>query len=105
MPDQEQFLDVIDRDEAETRFRRALNPRPLGVEQIALGETLGRILAENILAIVDVPSFDRSNFDGYAVHAADTFGATELSLRRLKLLPETLEAGRAPTSEQQPGDA
>jgi putative molybdopterin biosynthesis protein len=105
MRDQDQFLDVIDRDEAELRFRRALNPRPLGTEQIPLSEALGRVLAENVLAVVDVPSFDRSNFDGYTVHAAETFGATESSPRRLTRLPEVLEAGRAPTRELKPGEA
>ena len=105
MPDQEQFLNVIDRDEAEVRFRRALGPMSLKVEQISLQESLGRVLAETVLAAVDVPSFDRSNFDGYAVHADDTFGAAELSPRRLARLPEVLEAGRAPTSELLPGQA
>ena len=36
MSDQEQFLNVIDRDEAERRFRAALNLQPLGVERIAV---------------------------------------------------------------------
>src|SRR5688572_13463090 len=61
---QEQFLNVINRDEAEMRFRAALNLKPLGVEQVALHDALGRVLASDVVARVDVPSFDRSNLDG-----------------------------------------
>jgi len=42
-----------------------------------LSEAHGRILAENIVAPIDVPSFNRSTVDGYAVRASDTFGAEE----------------------------
>lgn len=105
MPDQDQFLNVIDRDEAEARFRAALNLHPLGPERIPLMDALGRVLAENILARVDVPSFDRSNFDGYAVRAAETVGATELTPRRISLLADSLEAGRAPEVDLRPGAA
>jgi putative molybdopterin biosynthesis protein len=105
MSDQEQFLDVIDRDEAEARFRAALDLSPLGAETIALVDALGRVLAEDVVARVDVPSFDRSNFDGFAVRASDTVGATELTPRSVRLLPETLDAGTAPRCEVQPGEA
>jgi len=105
MPGQEQFLDVIDRDEAERRFRAALNLQPLGSESIPVRAALGRTLARNVIAQVDVPAFDRSNFDGYAVQATDTSGATELVPRSIQLLPQSLEAGIAPTFELQPGQA
>jgi len=105
LSDQEQFLDVIDRDEAELRFRSALNLRPLGVERILVRDSLGRVLSANILARMDVPAFDRSNFDGYAVKASDTFGASELTPKTLKLLLPTLDAGTAPTVEIQTGHA
>ena len=75
--EQEQFLEVIDRDEAERRFQAALHLDPLGTEVVPLAAALGRVLAEDVTAPVDVPGFDRSNMDGYAVRAADTFGAEE----------------------------
>lgn len=105
MSDQDQFLDVIDRDEAESRFRSALNLRPLGIERIPLRESLGRVLAANVVARVDVPSFDRSNFDGYAVQAADTAGVSETAPGFIRLLPQSLEAGAAPAFELRPGEA
>lgn len=87
---QEQFLDVIDRDEAERRFRSVLNLKVLESEAIPLAQALGRVLAADILAPVDVPAFDRSNVDGYAVRAADTFGAAEETPRRLMLNNEAV---------------
>ncbi len=105
MSDQEQFLDVIDRDEAECRFRAALSLHPLGVETIATADSLGRVLASNVVAQVDVPAFDRSNFDGYALQASDTYGASELTSRRLQLLPQAIEAGSRPPVAIQSGQA
>jgi molybdopterin molybdotransferase len=46
-------------------------------EVIALDEGLDRVLAEDIVAAVDVPHFDRSAVDGYGVRARDTFGASD----------------------------
>src|SRR5262252_11098286 len=94
---QQQFLDVIDRDEAERRFRAALDLRPLEEETVPLSEALGRVLADDVVAPLDVPSFDRSNVDGFAVQAADTFGASEDRPRSLRLNPEQLPNGVAPT--------
>jgi putative molybdopterin biosynthesis protein len=105
MSDQEQFLNVIDRDEAERRFRQVLRLEPRGTETIALRDALGRVIANDIAAPVDVPSFDRSNFDGFALQAADTFGASELEPKSVSLLPGALEAGVEPTESVAAGDA
>jgi putative molybdopterin biosynthesis protein len=102
---QEQFLDVIDRDEAERRFREAIELRPLGTERVSLDHALGRVLAEDVVAEIDVPSFDRSNYDGYAVRAADTYGAQEETPRRLKLTPEVLATGVIPEGQVGRGTA
>ena len=67
MREQEQFLQVLDRDEAERRFRAAIDLAPRGVETVPLDAALGRVLAADVISPVDVPSFDRSNVDGFAV--------------------------------------
>jgi putative molybdopterin biosynthesis protein len=103
--EQDQFLEVIDRDEAERRFHAVLDLRPLGVETVPLGESLGRVLARDVAAPMDVPGFDRSNVDGYAVRAADTFGAMEERPCRLRINAETLATGVTPQLEVQPGTA
>jgi putative molybdopterin biosynthesis protein len=93
---QEQFLDVIDRDEAERRFRAVLDLRPLSGEMVPLAEALTRVLAQDVQAPIDVPSFDRSNVDGFAVRAEDTFGGSEEAPRILQLNTEVLVTGQAP---------
>ena len=98
MSSQKQFLDVIDRDEAERRFHAALALEPLGDQTVALSEGLGRVLARDVVAAVDVPSFDRSNFDGFAVRAEDTYGAAEEEPRRLVLLAESIATATALSS-------
>ena len=86
---QEQFLSVLDRDEAERRFRAALGDlRPRRTEEVPLDQALGRVLAADVVSLVDVPAFDRSNVDGWAVQASDTFGASEASPRRLRRVAE-----------------
>jgi putative molybdopterin biosynthesis protein len=102
---QEQFLDVIDRDEAERRFHAVLDLRPLPAEEVPLVHALDRVLAQDILAPLDVPSFDRANVDGFAVHAADTFGASEERPRSLRLNRDVLSTGMVPRQEVVPGTA
>jgi putative molybdopterin biosynthesis protein len=105
MPDQEQFLNVLDRDEAERRFRAALDLAPRGIEAVALDAALGRVLAADVVSPVDVPSFDRSNVDGFAVVAQDTFGASEEVPRRVRLASEVIHTGVVPTTVIGSGEA
>jgi len=105
MVDQKQFLDVVDRDVAEARFQGALALDPLGQEQLPLENVLGRILSENVAAGVDVPSFDRSNYDGYAVQAADTYGAMEEKPCQLVILDEVIATAVVPRLEVAAGTA
>jgi molybdopterin molybdotransferase len=67
---------------------------PLGSEAVGLDEGLDRVLAEDIVAAVDVPHFDRSAVDGYGVRARDTFGASDYNPLPLALKGEILP-GRA----------
>ena len=96
VPEQEQFLQVLDRDEAERRFRAAIDLAPRGIETVALETALGRVLAADVVSPVDVPSFDRSNVDGFAVVADDTFGASEEVPRRVHLAEEVIHTGIIP---------
>jgi len=105
MVHQQQFLDVIDRDEAEARFHAAIRLQPLGPEPVALAEALGRTLATDVIATVDVPSFDRSNYDGFAVRASDTTGAHEESPQPLQLLPEIIATAMQPKTQLAAGQA
>ena len=102
---QQQFLEVLDRDEAEARWREVVGGAALGSETIALEHALGRVLAEDVRAEVDVPGFDRSNMDGFAIRAADTFGVAEEEPVRLRLNDEVLATGIEPAIEVIEGTA
>src|ERR1700720_2379728 len=98
MVEQEQFLQVLDRDEAERRFRAAIDQTPRGSEIVSLDAALGRVLAADVISPVDVPSFDRSNVDGFAVVSENTFGASEEAPRTVELGEETSHTGVVPTT-------
>jgi molybdopterin molybdotransferase len=72
---------------------------PLGVERVPLTEASGRVAAEPATSAVDLPPFDRSAMDGYAVRAADT--APGVALR----LAGGVAAGEVATAELEPGTA
>jgi molybdopterin molybdotransferase/putative molybdopterin biosynthesis protein len=94
--DQEQFLTILSREDAIARFETALFPRPVPSETRPLAEALGCALAEDVVAPIDVPSFDRSNVDGFAVRSADVAAASEATPVRLVLNEEIIACGTAP---------
>jgi molybdopterin molybdotransferase len=56
------------------------------VERISLSSASGRVLAMSVQSPIDVPPFDRAAMDGYAVIAADTFGASRDNAKPLRLI-------------------
>lgn len=105
MREQEQFLQVLDRDEAERRFRAAVDLTPRRIERVALDAALDRVLAADVVSPVDVPSFDRSNVDGFAVVASDTFGASEELPRSLRIGNKVIHTGIVPSNAIGRGEA
>jgi putative molybdopterin biosynthesis protein len=79
------FRKLLTIDEAQKMIHQHFKPKPLGVEEITLLEACNRVLAEDITATLDIPPFNRSTVDGYAVKAEDTFGADENKPTKLKL--------------------
>lgn len=69
------FLEVVSVSEAVETVRRIAPPR--GFEEVPLEDALHRVLARDVSADIDIPGFDRSTVDGYAVAAAETTGASE----------------------------
>jgi len=72
----------------------------LPAEEVALGHALGRVLAENVTSDIDLPPFDRSAMDGYAVRASDVAHAPVV----LEVVGQ-IRAGQYPTSVLQSGQA
>ena len=61
-------------------------------EEIEIKDALNRILAEDIISEIDIPPFDRSAMDGYAIKAEDSFGASPKNPKRIKPVG-TIEIG------------
>ena len=95
--EQDQFLTILSREDALARFEAALFPRATPSETRPLAAALGCALAADVVAPIDVPPFDRSNVDGFAVRAADLAAAGEATPVRLLLNDEVIACGTAPT--------
>ena len=78
--------------------------RPLPVETVELAKAQGRVLARPAAAPHDLPPFDNSAMDGYAVHAEDVAGAASDHPVRLPVVG-TVYAGEAPPGSLPPGAA
>jgi molybdopterin molybdotransferase len=71
---------------------------------VALGDTLGLVLAEDVVAPLSLPGFDNSAMDGYAVVAEDISGVTAEQPVKLPVA-EDIPAGRTDPLTLQPGTA
>jgi molybdenum cofactor synthesis domain-containing protein len=99
--DRKQFRDLAAPETAREAIASLdLVPDP---ETVPLREARGRVLAERIDAELDVPGFDRASVDGYALKAADTFGADEADPADLTLVGE-VHAGAEPGVEIAAGE-
>ncbi len=90
------FEKLTNVDQALALFFQALKPKRLSSERVSVEEAMGRVTVENILAPSDLPSFDRSAVDGYAVWAEDTFQTSQFKPKTLKLTQkDNIERGEA----------
>jgi molybdopterin molybdotransferase len=73
----------------------AAAPGPLRAERVPVVTARGRVLAAAVVAATDLPPWDNSAMDGYAIRAADVAAAEEHAPVRLAVIGE-VAAGRAP---------
>src|SRR6202023_3442619 len=103
--EQDQFLSILSREDALARFEAELFPRSIASERRPLADALGQPLADDVVSPIDVPPFDRSNVDGFAVRSADLASAGEPTPVRFVLNDETIACGTAPMQPVAPGTA
>jgi molybdopterin molybdotransferase len=72
-----EFLHLLTIGDARARFHTVWSPGPPRTEVVPLARACGRILGRDVASSEDLPPRPRSVVDGYAVRAADTFGASE----------------------------
>jgi molybdopterin molybdotransferase len=89
------MLNVISLEKAREMLNEKCFMQRLHTETVPLGQTLGRVLAEDVAAKEDVPGFTRSTVDGYAVIAAETFGASAATPALLRMTA-AVQMGRKP---------
>src|SRR5262245_7249193 len=102
---QEQFLEVVSAEEARARFARHVDLAPVPGETVKLADALGRVLAHDVIAPIDVPPFDRANVDGFALRCAETACASDTAPGRWSLTGEVIVCGHPPALEVAPDTA
>ncbi|MGI5925924.1 MAG: gephyrin-like molybdotransferase Glp [Thermacetogeniaceae bacterium] len=100
----DELLTVLTVAEARERLATHLPSELRKGEKLSLLQCLGRRLAVAVIARENVPGFDRSTVDGYAVRAQDTFGASEGLPAFFTVIGE-IPVGFAPDKELMPGEA
>ena len=88
----------------EARERILSHFHPVTKETLPLVECAQRVLAQDIVAATDLPLFDNSSMDGFAVRVEDVKGASPASPRSLRVVAD-IPAGSHPTVSLAPGEA
>jgi molybdopterin molybdotransferase len=78
--------------------------QPLDGRQLAITEALDRVLAEDVVSMIDIPPFANSAMDGYAVRSDDVAAATLEVPVMLRVIGE-VPAGAVPDQSVEPGTA
>ncbi len=73
------------------------------IETVNIDDASGRVLAEDVVATLSTPPFDRAAMDGYAVKAKDTFNSGQFNPKVLNLVGE-LHAGETPRERVNTGE-
>ncbi|MCA9070058.1 MAG: molybdopterin molybdotransferase MoeA, partial [Planctomycetaceae bacterium] len=86
-------------DALELCLSEATKSTPFSSERLPLRETLGRVVAEDVLSDIDSPPFDKALMDGFAVRSADLKPEVEM------IVIEEITAGNVPTKSLEPRTA
>ncbi len=97
-----ELLKVDTLEQAREKMLQHVGKDYLRICELTLGESLGMVLAEDVLCTRNIPNFRRSTVDGYALCAKDTMGADENLPVFLRVLEE-VQIGREAQSEIIPG--
>ena len=88
------MLNVVSMEEALAFVDEASRKRRIESEAAALYEADGRVLSADVVSAENIPAFDRSIMDGYALNSADSFGASETLPAMLRVVGE-IKMGKA----------
>ncbi len=92
------MLNVVSLEEAMRITQEEFSFWETKTENLNISDCLGRVLAKEIVSAENIPPFNRSTVDGYAVLSSDTFGASESIPSMLSLKGEILMGEEAKAS-------
>jgi molybdopterin molybdotransferase len=78
--------------------------KPLSFEKVAIEDSLHRVLYEDVISPINLPEFQRSTVDGFALKAKDTYGASEKNPAILRVTAE-IPMGQVSDIEMHEGEA
>ena len=96
-------MNVVSKEEAAAYVLRQASGIGMKTENVPLFSAVGRTLAADLTSAEDVPAFDRTTVDGYAVRAADTFGAGAAIPAQINVIG-AIAMGEAPRFSLQAGE-
>ena len=91
--DQKRVLKLVTPEEAFSRLQKAISRTKLDYEVVSIENACGRVLAENVVSRVDIPSLNRAAVDGYAVKSKETKNATPKTPLKLMVKGELFPSG------------
>ncbi len=92
------MLNVISLEQAVDLARGELCAARIGTELLPADDAVGRVLSADVVSGENVPAFDRSTMDGFALRAADTFGAGQTLPAMLRIVGEIAMGAAAETA-------
>jgi molybdopterin molybdotransferase len=96
-----EFFKVQTPDELYKKLERF---KSLSFEKVAIEDSLDRVLYEDVISPINLPEFQRSTVDGFALKAKDTYGASEKNPAILRLVGE-IPMGQVSDIEVHEGEA
>lgn len=99
-----EFFNVVSVKEARDKLMENFKEYKFEVEEVSILECTDRVLAEDIVSNINVPEFNRSTVDGYAIKAKESHGASE-SVPSLFIIVGEVKMGQIPERTIKSGEA
>lgn len=92
------FFKAVSIEDGQSAMESRLKGYVLDSEEVGIAECNGRILSEDIVSRENIPGFNRSTVDGYAVDSKDTYGASS-TIPSMLTLVEKVDMGTTPSRD------
>ena len=98
------FFNVVSVEDAKRMISENFKEYKLALEEVDILESLDRVIGEDIYSHIDVPDFNRSTVDGYAIVSNDSHGASDSIPSMLQIVGE-VKMGKRADKKISPGSA